>query len=266
MKQLFFTTVFSVLVASVFAQQSNFKRKDVEKSLVKINESLFASKYEVTNKQYTDFLLFLKQNNMKEQLNVAQIDSANWNKINDKEHPYVKYYHSHPAYNNYPLVNVSFEAALLYCDWLTQQYNSSKRKKYKKVKFRLPTEQEWIIAAKAGDQASVYAWSGNEFKNKKGEYRCNFKGDPNNKMGNASINSDRADVTATVNAYWPNSFGLYNMTGNVAEMIANKGITKGGSWLDNQEALKIESTGEYKDGDSKRISIGFRYFMEIIEE
>lgn len=266
MKQLFFTTVFSVLVASVFAQQINFKRKDVEKSLVKINESLFASKYEVTNKQYTDFLLFLKQNNMKEQLNVAQIDSAKWNKINDKEHPYVKYYHSHPAYNNYPLVNVSFEAALLYCDWLTQQYNSGKRKKYKKVKFRLPTEQEWIIAAKAGDQASVYAWSGNEFKNKKGEYRCNFKGDPNNKMGNASINSDRADITATVNAYWPNSFGLYNMTGNVAEMIATKGKTKGGSWLDNIEALKIESTGEYKDGDPKRISIGFRYFMEIIEE
>jgi formylglycine-generating enzyme required for sulfatase activity len=265
MKQLFFTTVFSVLVASVFAQQSNLKRKDVEKSLVKINESLFASRYEVTNKQYTDFLLFLKQNNMKEQLNVAQIDTANWNENNDKEHPYVKYYHSHPAYSNYPLVNISYEAAVLYCDWLTQQYNSSKRKKYKKATFRLPTEQEWIIAAKAGDHASVYPWPGDELKTKKGEYRCNFKRDPNNKLGNASINSDRPDVTANVTAYWPNTFGLYNMSGNVAEMISTKGKTKGGSWTDNQEALKIESTGEFKEGDAKRTSIGFRYFMDIVE-
>ena len=98
MKQLFFTTVFCVLVASVLAQQNNFKRKEIEKSLLKINDNLFASKFEVTNKQYKDYLLFLKQNNMKEQLNVALIDSANWNKLNDKEHPYIKYYHSHPAY------------------------------------------------------------------------------------------------------------------------------------------------------------------------
>ena len=55
------------------------------------------------------------------------------------------------------------------------------------------------------------------------------------------------------------------MSGNVAEMISTKGKTKGGSWTDNQEALKIESTGEFKEGDAKRTSIGFRYFMDIVE-
>ncbi len=118
-KQLFLTTLLFLFLANVFAQQINFSRKDIKESFVKINDSLLASKFEVTNKQYSDFRLFLKLNKLKEQLNVAQIDTANCNENNDKEHPYIKYYLNHKAYSNHPLVNVSYEAALLYCDWLT---------------------------------------------------------------------------------------------------------------------------------------------------
>ncbi|MDZ7649210.1 MAG: hypothetical protein U5K54_19695 [Cytophagales bacterium] len=37
-------------------------------------------------------------------------------------------------YNHYPAVNISFEAANAYCDWLTQQYNNAVERKYKKGK------------------------------------------------------------------------------------------------------------------------------------
>jgi hypothetical protein len=48
------------------------------------------------------------------------------------------------------------------------------------------------------------------------------------------------------------------MSGNIAEVISTKGKTKGGGWTDNQESMKIEATEEFKEGDSKSNSVGFR--------
>jgi formylglycine-generating enzyme required for sulfatase activity len=266
MKHVFLTLLLSAIGFLSGTQNANFDLKKTEKTLVKISDGLYASKFEVSNKQYADFLNYLKQNNQTEKLNIAQVDSANWNVFSNNENPFTKYYHAHPAYNNYPIVNISYEAANLYCDWLTEQYNAGKKKKYRKVKFRLPTEEEWMIAAKGGVQEAIYPWEGNDFLSKNGEPRCNLKADPNNKYGNASRYGDNADVTAPVNSYWPNAFGIFNMSGNVSEMISFKGKTKGGSWMDGQEAIKIESVGEYADKDRNRAAIGFRYFMEIIEK
>ena len=55
------------------------------------------------------------------------------------------------------------------------------------------------------------------------------------------------------------------MSGNVAEMLLEKGKTKGGSWQDSEEAMKIENDGKYGTYDTPRPTIGFRYFMEVIE-
>jgi hypothetical protein len=52
-------------------------------------------------------------------------------------------YHSHPGYDLYPAVNISAEAANLYCAWLTEKYNEKPNGKFKKVTFRIPTEKEW---------------------------------------------------------------------------------------------------------------------------
>ena len=43
------------------------------------------------------------------------------------------------------------------------------------------------------------------------------------------------DVTAPVNSYTKNYFGLYNLIGNVAEMTSEKGICKGGTWNNRLE-------------------------------
>lgn len=74
---------------------------------------------------------------------------------------------------------------------------------------------------------------------------------------------ENRDVTAPVRSYWENKFGLYNMGGNVAEMVSKKSILKGGSWRDDAEYLKIISKMDY-DGKAQP-SVGFRYFVEILD-
>ena len=75
---------------------------------------------------------------------------------------------------------------------------------------------------------------------------------------------ENTDVTAPVKSYWKNNYGIYNMGGNVAEMIAEKGITKGGSWREDAEFMKIKNKNF--NGGKAESNIGFRYFMEIVEK
>ena len=246
------------------ASFAQFNGKEIDNTLVKISDQLLASKFEVSNKLYTAFLNDLKKSNNKNVFAIAQIDSSQWRDKSSYNEPYVKYYHTHQAYTNFPVVNISYEAAQAYCKWLTEQYNNNPNRKYKKVLFRLPSENEWVSAAQAGNSAAIYAWKGNGLENKEGKVLCNFIREPNNKMTLKSQSTQNSDITAPVNSYWENGFGLYNMCGNVAEMTTEKDITKGGSWKDNAEGVKIQSKLSY-DGKA-HANVGFRYFADVIEK
>lgn len=266
MKQ--FTTIafLSCFFLTAIGQAEGFDLKSIQKSLAKVEDGLYFSKYEVSNQQYATFLEQLKVSELAHRYPFAVTDSAQWRVLTAYNEPFVKYYHTHPAYADYPAVNMSHEGATLFCLWLTEEYNSSDKRKFKKVKFRLPTEEEWIAAAKGGNPAAIYPWKGNDLMNKKGVFLCNFVRAANDTMGVAGKFNDNADVTAPCNSYWPNHYGLYNMSGNVAEMLAEKGKTMGGSWLDEAEAMKIESRGKYASYDTPMPTIGFRFVMEVVEE
>lgn len=257
-----FLLLFSVLLSiSAFGQ---FNVKDINESLAKINDTLYASKYEVSNKLYMSFLNSLRLERKLNLVSMAQIDSLKWIDKLSYNPPYVVYYHTHPGYYNFPVVNISYEGAKLFCEWLTEHYNSSQnRKKFKQVLFRLPTEKEWISAAQAGDSSAIYPWKGNALRNKKGQVLYNFKRQLKDTLWINGKFVENMDVTAPVKSYWENEFGLYNMSGNVAEMINEKGIVKGGSWIDDSEFLKIMNKYSY-DGKPKPF-VGFRYFVEVIE-
>jgi formylglycine-generating enzyme len=251
-----------ILIGLLSYSQINIK--EIDGSLAKVDDKLYASKYEVSNKLYMDFIRSLKSAGKKEELAIAIIDSLQWKEKLAYNEPYVEYYHTHPAYANYPVVNISHKGALLFCEWLTKAYNADAKRKFKKVLFRLPTEKEWVKAAQGGDSAAIYPWKGTDLNNKKGMYVCNFSR-PNDALSNVAGNlNDAADITAPVKSYYPNNFGLYNMSGNVAEMIAEPGIIKGGGWRDHAEAMRIDSKATY-DG-KPRTTVGFRYFAEIIEK
>jgi formylglycine-generating enzyme len=232
--------------------------KEVDKSLTKIRVNFYASKYEVSNSQYLAFIQSLTETRQYEKLGIAQIDSSMWLDESEYNKPFVSYYHTHPAYKDYPVLNIRHDAAILFCEWLTNEYNSSSKRKFKKVKFRLPTEKEWMMAAQGGNNQAVYPWQGNELKDKKGQYMCNFS---RSKDVSALKTSS---ITSPVKSFLPNKYGMYNMSGNVAEMLTVNNIVKGGSWLDSPDFTIIANKQTY-DGSPKN-SVGFRYFVDVIDK
>jgi gliding motility-associated lipoprotein GldJ len=102
------------------------------------------------------------------------------------------------------------------------------------AKFRLPTEAEWEYAAKAVVEGreynnvrgrKKYAWSGKYTRNKSkrymGDQLANFKQGKGDYSGVPGWSNDGADITIQVKSYEPNAFGLYDMSGNVAEWVAD---------------------------------------------
>ena len=258
----------SLLVTVLFISQNIFGQidvKQIDRSMAKISGSLYASKFEVSNINYREFLTVLIKENRMSELSIARIDTLKWNEniSSFSNNPYVDYYHKHPAYNDYPVVNVRYEAAQLYCEWLTLIYNSSPKRKFNKVKFRLPSEKEWEMAARGGDSLAKYPWKGEFLRNKKGLYQCNFAREANDTIGIADKLNDSADITAQVNSYYPNQFGMFNLSGNVAEMLSDKQIIKGGSWQSTPEYLTITSK-QSNDGNPKP-TVGFRFFVDVVD-
>ncbi|MCK0130882.1 gliding motility lipoprotein GldJ [Flavobacteriaceae bacterium F08102] len=101
-------------------------------------------------------------------------------------------------------------------------------------RFRLPTEAEWEYAAKALIEnreyntirgRKKYSWNGrytrDDSRRNRGDQRANFKQGKGDYSGLAGWSNDGADITIKVKSYDPNAFGLYDMSGNVAEWVAD---------------------------------------------
>ena len=101
---------------------------------------------------------------------------------------------------NHPAVHISWTDAQAFCAWSGT---------------RLPTEAEWEYAARAGS-TGPFPW-GDELE-PGGEHRMNvFQGT----FPAQNTVEDGYAGTAPVDAYEPNAFGLYNMTGNVWEWCSD---------------------------------------------
>lgn len=216
-------------------------------------------------------------------------DTTVWVKdfSDSRNDPMRKNYFSHPTYLDYPVVGVTWEQAVAFCNWRTLYKNKFLEKKTNSKKFnipnyRLPTEAEWELAAKAGKDAGIkYSWGTNKLTTDKGCFLANFKP----KQGNYT--DDTGLYTVEVKHYEPNDYGLYNMSGNVAEWtsssynLANQinsssvnpykrdtavstKIIKGGSWKDVVYFLEIGSV-DFEDKATPRSYIGFRTVRDYIK-
>jgi hypothetical protein len=236
--------------------------KTLESNLVPVSGNVYMDKYETTNGNYNKFLNNLKLSGQTELYQMALYDSTQWIKgiyAASFHNPMMEMYHSHPAYDDYPIVCVSHEGAKAYCEWLTKQYNLQRKRTYTQVVFRLPTELEWRTAAGSGDPKAITPFPNNEIKtsDKKQHY-----------LGNIRITKDRffedgGFHQVNVKSYDPNKLGLYNTFGNVSEMTGKKGVALGGSWYNLFEECTFDKTQQYANPDP---AIGFRVVMEIIEK
>lgn len=95
--------------------------------------------------------------------------------------------------SNYPIINVTWEDANAYTEWLSKESGSQ---------YRLPSEREWEYAARAGT-ISAYTW-GDEL----GSNHANCNG--------CGSQWDGQQV-APIGSFTSNAFGLHDMIGNVLE-------------------------------------------------
>lgn len=258
--------IFLVSLSSMTGQDVDMPQ--LKKDYVEVRKNFYVCKYEVSNKEYRDFITDLEKSGQKSLYQICLPDTACWLTKLKNGAPLVAFYFRNPSYDDYPVVGISHEAATLYCNWLSSAYNKQKKRKYKKVTFTLPNKEEWIFTANKGDKSKLYTWGSGFMQNNRKQYLCNFKHTDfvydslTKKYTETEQKQDRETITVSVRSYYPSSFGTYNMCGNVAEMIEEKGIAMGGSFSDNAYRVRILSEKTY---DKPQADIGFRVAMRVIE-
>ena len=130
---------------------------------------------------------------------------------NSENEMYLRYYFSNPAYNDYPVVGVTWEQANAFCAWRTEYLLKGLGKEARFIqRYRLPTEAEWEFAAR-GKDGNEFPWDNEDMKSDRGCYFANFKPDRGNYTKDGNL------ISSKVAIYGANSNGLFDMAGNVAE-------------------------------------------------
>jgi sulfatase modifying factor 1 len=203
--------------------------------------------------------------------------------------PLTETYFWHPAYDEYPVVGVTWGQAKAFNAWRTQILNEFKQLSGEVFvqRFRLPSESEWEYASRGGLELSPYPWGGPYIRNIQGCPLANFK------PMRGDYVEDNGCYTVPIDSYSANDYGLYCMAGNVSEWTntafdesvyefshdmspeyqyhakmddppsMKRKVIRGGSWKDIGYFCQTGSrTFEYQD--SAKSYIGFRCVMSYL--
>ena len=195
--------------------------------------------------------------------------------------PMTRNYFWHPAFDDYPVVGVNWKAANAFCSWRSKIWDTYRPEDVHTEGFRLPTEFEWEYAARGGHENAPYPWGAYGLRNSKGCLLANFKP----RRGNYP--EDGGQWTVKADAYFPNDYGFYCMSGNVAEWTLTayaenayafihdlnpdirydakdedpeglkRKVIRGGSWKDIGYFLRT-GTRHYEFQNSAKSYVGFR--------
>ncbi len=196
---------------------------------------------------------------------------------------YTHNYFSSTAYDNYPVVGVSWIQTRAFCNWrsmILNQYLESIN--YQRMnEYRLPTEAEWEFASRGGIAAESYPWGGPYVRNPNGCFLANYE------PLKGAYDDDGGVRTLVVGHYAPNDYGLYDMSGNVSEWCLDafnestyqqanalapfynyeaqpndpkamkRKVIRGGSWKDQKYFIQVQ-TRSFEYQDTSKCYIGFR--------
>jgi serine/threonine protein kinase len=161
---------------------------------------------------------------------------------------------------DHPAVNVSWDDAKAFCDWLGRKENRA---------YRLPTDAEWSLAAglppeigstpmeKDGQDKDAYPWGGSW--------------PPTTGAGNyaSSLRVDDYENTSPVGAFGFNANGLCDMGGNVWQWCEdwydshNKNrVLRGGAWNSCVREITRSSFRYYANPTTGYDYVGFRCVIE----
>ena len=187
----------------------------------------------------------------------------------------------------HPVMCVSWNDARAYTQWLAEKTGRP---------YRLPSEAEWEFAARAGSTESYFFGSDPsllcEYANSgDASGLAAIKRDFNVDLGafaGESVCDDKTAYTAIVGSYKPNKFGLYDMLGNVSELVEDcehknfvGAPADGSAWIsDCENTMKIHRGGSYSawpafivisqrghagENNTSALGEGFRVAMDIDE-
>lgn len=237
-----------------------------------IVDSFFIGKYEVTNAQFCQFLNE-KGNQTSDSTQWIKLDGV-WNSEKCHILQNDNRFTVEAGFDNYPVIFISWDAAVAYCQWLSGKTGKP---------YRLPTEAEWEFAAGNGSKHTKYSWGNDNPTAAKGgnvadeALRKNFP-----KWEIFTGYTDGFEFNAPVGSYAANEFGLHDMTGNVWEwcsdwkgaydsenvknptgaLTGTKKVIRGGGWLGSPEACRV--VDRYSDTpDHRGHSMGFRVAMTL---
>jgi formylglycine-generating enzyme required for sulfatase activity len=194
-------------------------------------------------------------------------------------------YFSHVAFDDYPVIGISWKQANAFCNWRTnlQVASNGRTSETPAHDFRLPTESEWEMAARGGLKNSMYPWGSYYTRNDQGCFIANFKP----LRGNYVSDSPTTTTTMKTGTFDPNPYGLYDMAGNVAEWtstaffeagyeivddinpelyynaktddppVMKRKVIRGGSWKDISYFIR-SGTRSFEYQDTAKSYVGFR--------
>jgi len=210
--------------------------------------------------------------------------------------PFTRLYFSHPSYNQYPVVGITWKQAIAFCHWRTNNSNfylDKGNKKDEKIDgiYRLPTEAEWEYAARGNSKTNnMYPWGSPYTRTKEGRLLANFKPGRGDYFGSDAKNDNI--YTSKVQSYPENAYKLFDMAGNVAEWTSSvyyeggynfmgdfspdlqynakeedpismkRKVVRGGSWKDIAYNIQV-STRNYEYQDTAKSYIGFRCVLSM---
>lgn len=170
---------------------------------IKLTRPYYLARHEVTNAQFRAFL------------NAHNSGHVNGHSLNGEAHP---------------AVNVDWNQAALYCNWLSKRdqlptfYVLEDAKvvgfNTRATGYRLPTEAEWAWAARVegGGKPLKYPW-GYDMPPRAGSGNYADAGAADLLARTISDYNDDYSVTAPVGSFAPNSKGLFDLGGNAAEWV-----------------------------------------------
>jgi formylglycine-generating enzyme required for sulfatase activity len=154
-----------------------------------------------------------------------------------------------------PVVNVAPEDAVSFCKWLTA-YEQKQGLISSSQGYRVPDDREWSLAAgvaNISEGVKIYSWG------------PSLPPPPSSGNFGQWCSYDRFDFTAPVGQFLPNHAGIYDLSGNVAEICTQGSgfVLRGGSWqTENPDQLNLLLRGAINNGVRKQ-DIGFRCVLDL---
>lgn len=182
---------------------------------VKISRAFFIGAYEVTYEQFREFV---DDTGYETESERNDIGGWGWDaEVNEfvLRSGYTWFDNGLPINDRFPITNVSWNDAVRFCEWLSEKEGKT---------YRLPTEAEWEYVCRSGtktqfnfgDQGGDIVTHANvlDQRTKRQFVRESAESDL------ASLD-DGHGLVSPVGSYRPNSFGVYDLHGNVSEWCSD---------------------------------------------